>query len=95
MKSYGMNRYPIIAMPLRTRKTTSKPVSAAARRRRAEFKAAVAIARITIQQWCEDAGVSAPHLYQVLTETRESAPLLEKVDAFIAKHLPDRVRQSA
>lgn len=63
---------------------TSKPTERTAEERRAEFKAAIALARTTVEQWCVDQGVTTGHLYQVLREQRESPPLVAKVDAFIA-----------
>ena len=51
------------------------------------FLAALNIADLTQEQWAEDAGVTYFHLYLVLKGERESAPLVEKIDAFIAEQL--------
>lgn len=56
-------------------------------RRRKEFKAALALAGTTAREWCEIAGVTEGHLYQVLASKRESPPLVAKIDAFIERHV--------
>jgi hypothetical protein len=66
---------------------SGKPAERNGEQRRAGFKAAIALARTTVEQWCADNGVTTGHLYQVLRGVRESPPLLEKVDAFINEHL--------
>lgn len=55
--------------------------------RKARFRAALALARMTAKQWASDNGVTETHLYAVLKGTRDSATLTSKVDAFIAQHL--------
>jgi hypothetical protein len=57
--------------------------------RKARFQAALALAGMTAEQWAENEGVTGGHLSNVLNEKRESGSLTEKVDAFIAKHLPE------
>jgi hypothetical protein len=66
---------------------TRKPTSRDGETRRAEFKAAIALARTTVEKWCAENGVTTGHLYQVLREERESPPLIAKVDAFIERHV--------
>lgn len=60
----------------------------ARKERRALFRAALALARITAKQWAVDNNVTETHLYAVLKGARESNPLTAKIDAFIAQHLP-------
>ena len=55
--------------------------------RKALFKAALAIAGQTQEQWAESAGVTGGHLSNVLGEKRESGDLTEKIDRFIREHL--------
>jgi len=74
---------------------TRKRLSRAAVERRRDFKIALLNARKTQVEWCEEQGFTAGHLYQVLVELREHPPTLEKVDAFIAKHVPERSRAIA
>lgn len=57
--------------------------------RRAEFKAAIAIARTTIGAWCYAHNVTTGHLYQVIRGDRESPPLVAKIEAFIAEQLQE------
>jgi hypothetical protein len=66
---------------------TRKADERTAETRRAEFKAAIALARTTVEKWCADNDVTPGHLYQVLREVRESPPLIAKVDAFIDRHV--------
>lgn len=61
--------------------------SEVATRKRA-FKAALAYAGMTVEQWCEQKGITPGHLYQVLRGGRESVSLLAEVDAFIATYTP-------
>lgn len=56
--------------------------------RKARFKAALALAEQTAQEWCEREGITYPHLVLVLNGDRESQRLTEKVDAFIDQFLP-------
>ena len=72
-----------------------KQGSRAGEKRRAEFKAALALARMTVETWCELTGITMGHLYQVLREERESPPLIAKIDAFIERHLPSQDSQAA
>lgn len=58
--------------------------------RRKRFRKALALAELTMGQWCEGECISYGHLYHVLSGRRESASLIERVDAFAAKHL-DRI----
>jgi hypothetical protein len=55
--------------------------------RKERFKAALALAGMKAQDWCEQNDVTPQHLTRVLTAERESNRLNEAVDAFIAKHL--------
>lgn len=55
--------------------------------RKARFRAAVALARITAKDWCAEQDITEGHLYQVLRGDRPSPPLIAKIDAFIARQL--------
>lgn len=55
--------------------------------RKARFRAALALAGLTAEQWAEREGITASHLSRVLAGERDSSRLLEKVDAFTEKHL--------
>lgn len=59
--------------------------------RQARFRAALALARITAEAWATEQGVTGGHLSKVVNGERESASLLAKVDAFIAKQLGEPV----
>ncbi len=63
---------------------TKTPVS-----RKKRFKAARALAGVTVKGWAKSRGVSFQHLNEVLDGNRVSPRLDAEVDAFIAKHLPD------
>lgn len=58
--------------------------------RRKRFRKALALAELTMGEWCEVERITYGHLYQVLSGRRESASLLDRVDAFTAKHLDSR-----
>lgn len=58
--------------------------------RRKRFKKALALAELTMGEWCEGERISYGHLYQVISGRRESASLLQRVDAFTAEHLDSR-----
>lgn len=51
--------------------------------RKAKFKAALALAGITQEEWADGAGVTRQHVGAVLREERVSPGLNEKIDAFI------------
>lgn len=53
--------------------------------RKARFKAALALAGMTMQEWAKEAGVTRQHLSATLREDRESGTLTAKVDVFIAE----------
>jgi transcriptional regulator with XRE-family HTH domain len=53
--------------------------------RRKRFRAALAYADITAQEFAARVGVQPGHLSQVLSGKRESAALVQKIDAFIAE----------
>lgn len=55
--------------------------------RKARFRASLALARLTVQDWCGLQGFTSGHLYQVLRGDRISPDTLKKVDAFIAEQL--------
>lgn len=59
------------------------------RERRKRFRAALALAGMTQEGFAgrKDVGVSPEHVSLVLYGRRVSAPLLAKIDSFIAKHL--------
>lgn len=51
------------------------------------FRAALAIASLTAEQWADNEGVTAGHVSQVLSGKRDSRALTEKIDAFTREHL--------
>lgn len=51
--------------------------------RKARFKAALALAGMTAQDWAAKNEVTRQHLGAVLREDRDSGTLIEKVDTFI------------
>lgn len=51
------------------------------------FRAALAVAEMTAEQFAEGEGVTSGHLSNVLNGKRESGSLTDKVDAFVAKHM--------
>jgi hypothetical protein len=55
--------------------------------RKAQFKAALELAGMTMGQWAEIASVTRGHLHRVLTGERESEQLIAKIDEFIRKQL--------
>jgi hypothetical protein len=55
----------------------------AAMTRKAQFRAALALAGRTMEEWAESEGVTGGHLSNVLAGKRESGSLTDKVDAFI------------
>jgi hypothetical protein len=59
--------------------------------RKERFKAALALAGVKAQDWCDEQDVTPQHLARVLDDERESHRLVEAVDAFIAKHLTKAV----
>lgn len=65
-----------------TRRTVSGPTTP-----RKRFRAALALAGITQGDFAKRCGVTSGHLSWVLSGFRESASLMEKVEAFIAQHL--------
>jgi hypothetical protein len=56
--------------------------------RKQRFKAALALAGLKAQEWATEHNVTAQHLNMVLNEDRESATLVNEVDAFIEQYLP-------
>lgn len=63
--------------------------------RKAQFKAALSLAGLTLQEWCATQEVSVGHVQQVLRGVRESQTMTDKIDAFIAKHLQSRKQLAA
>ena len=55
--------------------------------RKARFRAALALARMTAREWTEKEKVTETHLYAVLKGERQSMKLTAKIDAFVAKYL--------
>lgn len=53
--------------------------------RKRRFKAALALAGLTAQQWAEKEEITRQHLNATLNDESESRPLTEKIDAFIAE----------
>lgn len=67
---------------------TSDPnIMRAIEARRKRFRAALALAGVSLKQWASTEGVTRQHVREVLLGRRVSAPLNEKIDAFIAQHL--------
>lgn len=58
--------------------------------RKARFRAALALARMTAREWTEREHITETHLYAVLKGDRQSAKLTGKIEAFIAKQLGER-----
>lgn len=58
--------------------------------RKARFKAALGLARITMRQWATEHGVTRGHVHAVLNG-RESPRLISSIDAFIAKQLGESI----
>jgi gp16 family phage-associated protein len=69
----------------RKRDTLTMPKTAD--RRKARFRAALALAGLTMEQWAEQNGITPSHLSHVLSGNRDSLTLIEKVDAFADKQL--------
>ena len=55
----------------------------------------MALAGMNQGEWAEDEGITAGHLSLVLKGERESQRLTDKIDAFIAKHLPQSAKIAA
>jgi hypothetical protein len=55
---------------------------------RADFKAALALAELTAQEYAAREGVTPAHVRGVLAGSRASARLTDKMRAFVAAHLP-------
>ena len=55
--------------------------------RRKRFRAALALAGMSLTKWAELEGVTRQHLNEVLNGKRVSAPLNEKIEAFTKQHL--------
>lgn len=53
--------------------------------RKARFKAALALAGMGVDEWAKGEKVTRQHVNATLNSERESASLIEKIDAFIAK----------
>jgi hypothetical protein len=81
-------------MPVTTDTVTKGTVMvrATSEHRKRRFKAAIELADTTIKAWADEAGISTTHLYETLDGKRVSAPLNERIDAFIGKHLPATAR---
>jgi gp16 family phage-associated protein len=54
----------------------------------ARFHAALKLAGLTVEEWADKNNYSDGHVYAVLSGKRESPPLVEKFEGFIAQHLP-------
>lgn len=50
------------------------------------FRAALALADLTAEEWCYERGIRSPVLSAFLAGTRDNPELEQKVEAFIAKH---------
>lgn len=55
--------------------------------RKSQFKAALALARITQREWATALDRTPEHVSMVLNGRRESQWMLDQIDAFIGKHL--------
>jgi len=58
-------------------------------KKRKAFRAALALAGLTQTRWAEQRGVTPEHVSLVLSGKRESNRLMQEVNAFIGKHLPE------
>lgn len=56
--------------------------------RRKRFRKALALAELTMEQWCVREGITYGHLYHVLSGRRDSASLVQRVDAFCSQYRP-------
>lgn len=65
----------------------SDRVSRAVAERKARFRAALAIARLTAHEWAEAEETDPAYLSRVLAGKVVSRPMVGRIDAFIAKHL--------
>lgn len=54
------------------------------------FRAALAMAGLTAEQWAASEGITAGHLSQVVTGKRESVTLTAKVDEFVRDEFAKR-----
>ena len=63
--------------------------------RKSAFRAALALAGLNQREWAEQEGVTAGHLSLVLKGERESQRLTDRIDLFIAKHLPQSAKIAA
>lgn len=63
--------------------------------RNREFRAALALAGMTGQQYAERVGVSWGHLWGVVRGERESKVLETEIDKFIDKHLISKYATAA
>lgn len=61
--------------------STSRPI------RNRQFRAALALAGITQQEWAAQQGLTPGHVSRVLSGERESSRLMDKIDDFIVLHL--------
>jgi hypothetical protein len=50
--------------------------------RKARFHAALALARMNVDQWAAEQGVSANHVYMVLRGSRTSQRLTDAIESF-------------
>lgn len=57
--------------------------------RKARFRAALALGRITATEWATEHGITQGHLSKVVNGERDSGKLTQQIDAFIAKQLGD------
>lgn len=58
--------------------------------RKARFRAALALAGLSIAKWCELEGYTATHVHLYFAGRRDSQRLTDKIDRFIEQHLPSR-----
>lgn len=54
---------------------------------RKRFRGALGLAGLTQGDFAQRCGVTSGHLSQVLSGDRDSASLMQKIEAFIAQHL--------
>lgn len=57
--------------------------------RKARFRAALAIQRLTANQWADMNDTHPAYVSRVLSGKAVSQPMVTKIEAFIAKHLRD------
>lgn len=68
---------------------TMAPKPTALAKKRKQLRAALALAGLTQEQFARKQDVTPEHLSYVMNGHRESERLMQEVDAFVAKYLPE------